>query len=83
MGLKPSDYQTVPLDSRQHMLLHNGGEKTFWKTRQIDPDRHILSQLLLYLTMKAKSDPRSAIDEIAEVVWRLTHESQGTNWSSK
>lgn len=37
-GLKPSDYRTVPLCAVQHDALHNMGEKTFWKSNDIDID---------------------------------------------
>ena len=71
MGLKPSDYMTVPLDAIQHTILHNQGEKSFWKNRGINPDQHILTHLLLYLTMETKRRPRSALELVSDTIWLL------------
>jgi Protein of unknown function (DUF968) len=49
MGLKPSDYRTVPLTHGEHMELHQHGEIEFWESQDIDPRTYIAAQLLIYL----------------------------------
>lgn len=49
MGLKPSDYFCVPLDSHQHMLLHQIGERTYWSQRCVSVFNVILELNLEFI----------------------------------
>lgn len=53
VGLKPSDYRTVPLTDSEHRALHQAGERTFWRSRGVDPDRVIIALLTRYMGTKA------------------------------
>lgn len=48
MGLKPSDFRTLPLCFHHHTVQHSHGERTFW-AKHGDPDAHILRHLCRYL----------------------------------
>lgn len=73
MGIKPSDYRTLPLDSKLHMILHNIGEKTFWKDHKIDPFKAIATQLLIYLSqLVVHSTREDGIRAIEDSIWDLT-----------
>jgi hypothetical protein len=48
MGLKPSDYLTVPLTDSLHKDLHNHGEKSFWERHGQQPEEVIFMNLLCY-----------------------------------
>jgi hypothetical protein len=48
MGLKPSDYCTVPLTNDEHLKLHTQGEAAYWQERGIDPDVAILTTISAY-----------------------------------
>ncbi len=72
MGIKPSDYRTLPLTSIQHRLLHDQGEKSYWYLRGIDPRKAMLTQLLLYLSLKVTdSDYEESMRAIEDAVWHL------------
>lgn len=49
IGLKPSDFRTVPLTHEEHMELHRIGEREFWETNNVDPRTQICAQMLIYL----------------------------------
>ncbi len=49
IGLKPSDYFTVPLCAWCHSNQHSYGEKTFWKRAGKDPDVIIAGLLMSYI----------------------------------
>lgn len=50
MGLKPSDYRTVPLCHTCHALQHQIGERAFWwQAPNSGPHNLIAAQLALYL----------------------------------
>ena len=72
MGLKPSDYRTLPLDARLHRLLHDTGEKTFWKEHNIDPIKAIITQAIVYLTeLIVSSDREDATRSVEDAIWFL------------
>lgn len=48
MGLKPSDYRTVPLTDSEHRELHQTGERSWWARRGVDPRRVIIALLSRY-----------------------------------
>lgn len=45
MGLKPSDYRTVPLTDREHREQHQKGERSFWRGIGVNPDKIIIALL--------------------------------------
>lgn len=49
MGLKPSDYRTVPLTDQEHRELHQNGEPSFWNSRGVNPDEVIITLLVSWL----------------------------------
>lgn len=49
MGLKPSDYATVPLHADLHREQHQHGEKAFWAKYGKDPDVEIISMLCRFI----------------------------------
>lgn len=49
MGLKPSDYRTLPLCPECHGAQHAGGERTFWETIEKNPDAMMVSALSHYV----------------------------------
>jgi hypothetical protein len=51
VGLKPSDYRTVPLNQMRHLELHQVGEKTFWKRAGVVPEM-VMAELLHLWIMK-------------------------------
>ena len=52
MGLKPSDYRTVPLNQFVHQELHQIGEKSFWERHKIVPELYICDMLKAWLEIK-------------------------------
>jgi len=53
MGLKPSDYQTLPLHYEEHEKLHRMGERSFFQSYQMSDsivENEIRMKLLLFLT---------------------------------
>lgn len=79
MGVKPSDYRTVPLTDLEHRALHQMGEKEYWRRVGVDPDLVIISLLVAYCGInpedysppKIKGDLREAIaslELLAELV---------------
>jgi len=52
MGLKPSDYRTIPLFTRRHIELHNTGERSFYKKYGIDEKLAIICCLTSYICHK-------------------------------
>lgn len=51
MGLKPSDYRTVPLTDQEHREQHQVGERTWWRNLGVDPSQIIISLLCRYLNV--------------------------------
>ena len=49
VGLKPSDFRTVPLCAAQHAALHNMGEKSFWKANDIDIEMLVMIFMTQYI----------------------------------
>lgn len=48
VGIKPSDYRTVPLTDAEHRELHQMGERAFWQAHGVDPAAIILTLLCRY-----------------------------------
>lgn len=72
MGIKPSDYRCLPIDYQLHMILHNVGEKTFWKDHKIDPFKEIITQLFVYLSQEVVHASREdGIRAIEDSIWHL------------
>lgn len=67
VGLKPSDYRTVPLTDSEHRELHQKGEKSFWLSRDVDPDRVIIALLCEWLGPKHSSEITVMTEESADV----------------
>lgn len=55
MGLKPSDYLTLPLLAHEHVTLHNKGERSYWQGKGIKPEEMISMTLLTYFAAKRVS----------------------------
>ena len=78
VGVKPSDYRTVPLTTQEHLELHQGGEAAFWRRRKVDPDIVIIALLVNYvadaasaaeISLRYRGDPKgfiSALEDLAE-----------------
>ena len=49
VGLKPSDYRTVPLTDGEHRALHQTGERSWWLEHGVDPRRVIIALLSGYV----------------------------------
>ena len=52
MGLKPSDYATIPLTAFQHAKLHSMIEKEYYKIFELDVKQVIQDLLERYLDSK-------------------------------
>lgn len=61
MGLKPSDYQTIPLTALQHSFLHQGIEKRFYERFNIDVDMVMRQLLEKFLEKKGIALPFDAM----------------------
>lgn len=80
MGIKPSDYRTLPLHPLQHSRLHNIGEKTFWGQHGIDPWKEIITQSLVYLsTVIPFSDLGVGIGALEEAICCLKDDRSKKN----
>lgn len=53
MGLKPSDYRTVPLCGSCHYRQHQIGERKFWD-QQVDPEFLIFNFMCIYYLRNKK-----------------------------
>lgn len=49
VGLKPSDYRTVPLTDSEHRQQHQVGEKAFWRGCGVDPFTSIIALLRVWV----------------------------------
>ena len=65
MGLKPSDYRTIPITVIAHAELHHIGEARFYKKFRLDPDRIIAKYLFDYLSEQGMA--RQMIDWIEDM----------------
>ena len=63
MGLKPSDYRTVPLCAACHGRQHGLGEKTFWERQGCLPETLIAACLVTYV--RDKKGAIAALEELA------------------
>jgi len=71
VGLKPSDYRTIPMTQEQHQELHNSGEITYYEKTGIDSDFLIMSYLMGYLHRlvdKKQVDAKDAIRALEDAV---------------
>ncbi len=74
MGLKPSDYRTVPLTDQEHRTLHQHGEKSFWREAGVDPDQVIIALLARFCGVDPQEinsiypdDPKIAISHLEQL----------------
>lgn len=63
MGIKPSDYRTVPLNQLKHSELHAIGEKSFWKKYNLVPELAMCDMLRVWL-LKRYGLSVSAIEDL-------------------
>ncbi len=49
MGLKPSDYRTIPLSAYQHFHLHNMVEKKYYYDNGLDTELIMIDLMERYL----------------------------------
>lgn len=52
MGLKPSDYRTVPINQFLHEELHRTGERSFWQRHGICPELYVCDMLRAWLEIR-------------------------------
>lgn len=85
VGIKPSDYRTVPLTDLEHRALHQRGEKSFWREAGLDPDQIIISLLIVYcgvdlsyILEKYEGDPKTTISELERLAEGTGN--QGAMW---
>jgi hypothetical protein len=69
MGLKPSDYRTIPLVWALHDRLHNQGEASFYDEYRVNPDELIVKYLTKYLTEKGES--KRTVDALEQIVLEI------------
>ena len=62
MGLKPSDFRTVPLTDPEHRELHQKGEGSFWNSRGVDPDEVIITLLTSWLGARHAGAVQEIVD---------------------
>lgn len=63
MGLKPSDYRTLPLHADEHRRQHNIGERSYWAEKHMDPDAQIIVHLMRYI-----GDPKRIIGAVEAAI---------------
>ena len=73
IGMKPSDYRTVPLSPQLHVTLHNNGEREFWYKAKIDPLSKIVEYLIRYLNEKGWTN------DVIETLGQAIHEAKGSS----
>lgn len=66
MGLKPSDYLTIPLTVGEHGKLHKMGERGYWASKNIDPESLVTGYLREYLSL-IKIDYKDLIGFIVQI----------------
>ena len=65
MGLKPSDYMCLPLDTIEHSRLHAFGEERYWRAKGISPGELIRFHLLIFLATINLGQYDKVIDLVA------------------
>lgn len=79
IGIKPSDYRTVPLHTEEHFHLHNKGEASYWKEKGIDPFKVMITQMIVYLSLQApKHNGQDTLMALENAVWHLSLENRKT-----
>lgn len=63
MGIKPSDFRTLPLSADQHRRQHQVGEKAFWAALGISPDGLIISHMVRYI-----GDPKTVMSILERAI---------------
>ncbi len=53
MGIKPSDFRTVPLTPLEHQRLHQMGERSYWAKKNIDVEIVIIVLLCSFAKLDA------------------------------
>lgn len=49
MGMKVSDYYTIPMTALEHSRLHAGVEKEYYKSKHLNTDEQIVANLLVFI----------------------------------
>lgn len=68
MGLKPSDFNTIPLTAFQHFLLHQGVEKEYYSRHHLDVGAVMRELLERYLYQKGIAHADLPFDELELLV---------------
>lgn len=73
MGLKPSDYRTVPLTPLEHHRLHAMGEVSYWEKVQIIPEIAMADMLIewLWVNYRAHVTRADTKETALEVITRI------------
>jgi hypothetical protein len=67
MGIKPSDYRTIPVNQDNHLFIHQKGEKEAYKLYEVNTDELILKNLIKYCIEENKSkDAIRALELVIE-----------------
>lgn len=74
VGIKPSDYLTVPLTPTEHNLLHQTGEAEYFQKNNALPMFSIAVSLMIYLANKYS--PEGVIKVLIELIEREGEESE-------
>jgi hypothetical protein len=66
MGIKPSDYRTIPLTAFQHAKLHRMVEKEYYKVFELNVEQLMTAHLSLYLNRSDYEEiPFKELEQIA------------------
>lgn len=65
VGLKPSDYRTVPLNQMRHLELHQHGEKSFWQKWNVIPEM-VMAELLHLWILKRYGIELPMVDDVRQ-----------------
>jgi hypothetical protein len=52
MGMKPSDYRTLPLTAFQHVKLHSTVEKDYYEVHELDAETIMRDLMFKYIRTK-------------------------------
>ena len=66
VGLKPSDYKTIPLTDKQHVHLHQVGESYYFNKNNIDPFKEIAEYLFEYFENQVTEADSEKVIEVLE-----------------
>lgn len=75
IGIKPSDYYTIPLSSLEHARLHAMGEKAYYSLNWINPDYLICVYMMLYCDKKGMI--KTCLHAIEELIINIDNTEKG------